>query len=142
MIRGDYVRVATRGPFYNAILTSAIDLEATQVAWENRAFEVIEGIYITENLMPVSGTPAANYLPRSYGVYQLAVHGVRGHGTEDAEELAWAIANLYEDGAECVHTVGAVTARAIFDSKSVAAGYEDSGRWVFPVRIDYRAFDR
>jgi hypothetical protein len=142
MIRSDYLRVALRGPFYNAILTSAINIEATQVAWENRAFDVIDGLYVVENLMPVSGEPWANYLPGGYGIYQLSVHGVRGHGTEDAEALAWSIGNLYENGAECSHTVNSVTARAVFDAAFVAAGYEDSGRWVFPVRVDYRAFDR
>lgn len=127
------VRRALRSVVVGALQAAAVTLEADEVAWENRAFDNIEGLYVTEHLMPTTASPMATNAAGGRGIYQLMVYGVKGTGTEDIEGLAADLQALYPPGAQVYNGTAIVSVT----EARVASAMEVDGRWVCPVRVYY-----
>lgn len=137
MISNLDVRLALRSVLVGAIQAAALGLTASQVAWESRAFKEIDAMFVVEHLVPVDALSAATNLHGGSGLYQLAANGVKGMGTEAVEGLAAQLQALYPPGAKVWHG----TAEVVVEESKTAAGFEDKGRWVIPVRVHYRQFN-
>lgn len=137
MLSNKETRSALRSILITAINANNVDLELTNIAWENKTFSNLSDYILNERLFPIDDEPSSNESDGGLGIYELTLNVSKGLGTEQAEDICSQICNSYEIGEGGFYN----NTRVVIDQARVEVTLEDSNYWTFPIRIDYRKYN-